>query len=45
VGDRRGAYRVLVRGGDPRKGDSREDLSIVGRIIIRWIFRKWDVGA
>ena len=21
-----------------------EDPSVVGRIILRWIFRKWDVG-
>jgi len=22
-----------------------EDLGVVGRIVLRWIFRKWDVGA
>jgi len=33
MGERRGVYRVLV--GKPE--------SIDGRIIVRWIFRKWDV--
>jgi len=32
-------------GGGPREGDRWEDLSVVGRIILRWIFRMWDVGA
>jgi hypothetical protein len=39
----RGMYRVLVRKPEGKKllGDSAED----GRIILRWIFRKWDVGV
>jgi hypothetical protein len=38
----RGVYRVLVekRGKRDHWGDSGVD----GRIILRWIFRKWDVG-
>jgi hypothetical protein len=25
--------------------DQNEDPGVDGRIILRWIFRKWDVGA
>jgi hypothetical protein len=28
-----------------RKRDHLEDTAIDGRIILRWILRKWDVGA
>jgi hypothetical protein len=40
---RRGAYcfwRVNVR-----EDDHLEDSSLDGKIILRWIFRKWDVGG
>jgi len=41
-GERRGAYRVLV--GKPEvKRPLLEDPDLDGRIILRWIFRKWDV--
>jgi len=31
--------------GDLRKRDHLEDLGIDGRIILKWIFRKWDGEA
>jgi len=43
IGERRGLYRVLV--GKPEGKSHLEDPGIDGRIILQWIFRKWDVGA
>ena len=43
MGERRGVYRVLV--GKPEERENLEDPGADGRIILRWIFRKWDVGA
>jgi hypothetical protein len=43
MGEMRSVYRVLV--GNLRKRDHLEDPVVDGRIILRWIFRKWDVGA
>ena len=42
-GEMRDVYRVLV--GNPRERRHLEDPLLDGRIILRWIFRKWDVGA
>jgi hypothetical protein len=40
TGERRGVYRVLW--GNLRERDHWEDPRLGGRIILRWIFRKWD---
>jgi len=42
-GERRDAYRVWW--GNLREKDYFEDPGVDGRIILRWIFRKWDMGA
>ena len=41
MAERRGVYRLLV--GNLRERDHLGDPSIDGRIILRWISRKWDV--
>jgi hypothetical protein len=41
-GERGGLYRVLVE--NLRESDHSEDPGLDGSIILRWIFRKWDVG-
>jgi len=42
IGDRRGAYRGL--GGNLRERGHLENLNVGGRIILKWIFRKWNRG-
>jgi hypothetical protein len=37
---KKGAYRVLI--GRLRERDQLEDIDIDGRIILKWIFKKWD---
>ena len=46
VGEGRGVYRVLVgKWGNLREGDNWGDPGVDGRIILEWIFGKWDVGV
>jgi hypothetical protein len=42
MGESRGVYRVLV--GRPEGKNHLEDPGLDGMIILRRIFRKWDVG-
>jgi hypothetical protein len=43
TGERRGVYRVWWE--NLRERDHLEDSDVDGKIILRGIFRKWDVGA
>jgi len=43
MGEKRGAYRVLV--GKPEGKRQLGDPGVDGRMILRLIFRKWDVGV
>ena len=45
TGERRGAYRAWVGGGNLKEIDHLEEPGIDERITLRWIFRKSDVGA
>jgi len=40
MGERRVSYRVLVR--KPERKNLLEDLNLGRRIILKWIFMKWD---
>ena len=43
MGARRGVYRDLV--GKPEGKSHLGDPCVDGRVILRWIFNKWDVWA
>ena len=43
MGEGRGVYSVL--GGNLKERDHLEDPGVNGRIILSWIFRKWNMGG
>jgi len=43
MGEGGGVYRVLV--GKPEGKRPLGDTGVDGRTMLRWIFRKWDVGV
>jgi hypothetical protein len=43
IWEKRGTYNVLVGKSEGR--DHLGDPGIDGRITLRWIFRKWDMGV
>jgi hypothetical protein len=42
MGEGRGVYRILV--GTPEGRNHLEDPDVDGRIILKWILKKWDGG-
>ena len=43
--EERSVYRVLVGKPEGKSPLGRPRRTVDGRIILRWIFRKWDVGV
>jgi hypothetical protein len=43
MGERTGVYMFCL--GNLSEGDHLENTDVDGSITLRWIFRKWDVGA
>ena len=41
--ERRGVYRILV--GNLRERDHLKNPLVDGRVLLGWIFSKWDVGV
>ena len=42
-GEKKGVYRFLVRTSEGKRPIGEQGVD--GKIILRWIFRKWDVGV
>jgi hypothetical protein len=43
MGKKRCAYSVLV--GKPQREINLEDLAVDWRIILKWVFKKWNEGV
>jgi len=43
MNERRGIYRVLM--GKPERKRHLRDPDVEGKIILIWIFKKWDLGV
>jgi hypothetical protein len=44
LGNRKGEVRTGFWWGNLKKGDYLKDTGVDGRIILKWIFEKWDGG-